>query len=440
MHANNGKPDPVQPSAIGPTATVQHPDPERGVARQDFEKNRLYHSALDPVRPRLRYFAQLPSLHTDVRSEQQHPPVCAMDGAAAVGCLPHAQTCPPKKAYGYVECCDLQPYLDMVHAYGWGNYFFQTNQGASLPAHQFLFGATSAPTAHDDHHGIFAAGNTGIGKPSGCIAAPGTTVALINPQGVEDARVYPCFEHRTLSDLLQAAGVSWRYYGDNTSGIWFAPNAIKHICKAVDGQCTGKEWTSHIEPSSAVLSDSLTKCRLPGVSWVTPDGKNSDHAGHADRTGGPSWVASVVDAVGKSTCTDTINGNQVKYWDDTAILVTWDDWGGWYDHVAPTIEAYPQGGYQMGFRVPLIVVSAYTSPGYISNTPEDFGSVARFIEHNFNIMEGALTFADARGGASDLSEYFILDKPPFPFTPISAPLSVQHFIDTKPSGDPPDDD
>jgi hypothetical protein len=72
--------------------------------------------------------------------------------------------------------------------------------------------------------------------------------------------------------------------------------------------------------------------------------------------------------------------------------------------------------------------------------PEDFGSVVRFIERNFGIMEGALTFADARGGSSDLIEYFSLGNPARRFEPISAPLSAQHFIDTPPSGDPPDDE
>ena len=103
-------------------------------------------------------------------------------------------------------------------------------------------------------------------------------------------------------------------------------------------------------------------------------------------TGGPSWVASIVNAVGNSTCK---NPDGSSYWNSTAILVTWDDWGGWYDHEPPTIEAYPQGGYQMGFRVPLIVVSAYTPAGYIHNGQEDFGSVIRFVERNFGIMERA---------------------------------------------------
>jgi phospholipase C len=74
--------------------------------------------------------------------------VCAMDGAANVQCSPKAQ-CPAKPAFGYVAS-GVQPYLDLVKAYGWGNYMFQTNQGPSFPAHQYLFGATSARSADDD--------------------------------------------------------------------------------------------------------------------------------------------------------------------------------------------------------------------------------------------------------------------------------------------------
>jgi phospholipase C len=147
-----------------------------------------------------------------------------------------------------------------------------------------------------------------------------------------------------LSDLLRAKAVSWRYYGAGASGIFVAPTVIKHICIADNGPCTGKEWTSNVETkSSAVLSDILTKCKLRGVSWVTPAGKNSDHAGLADRTGGPSWVASIINAVGTSPCK---NPDGSSYWETTAIIVTWDDWGGWYDHVAPPIELYPQGDFR----------------------------------------------------------------------------------------------
>jgi phospholipase C len=121
------------------------------------------------------------------------------------------------------------------------------------------------------------------------------------------------------------------------------------------------------------------------------------------------------------------------------MIVLWDDWGGWYDHEPPPIEKHPWGGYQMGFRVPLIVVSAYTPAGFISNSHEDFGSVIRFVERNFAIMEGALTFADARGGAGDLAAFFSLQHPR-PFQAIKAPLSARYFLTRKPSGLPVDGD
>ena len=93
----------------------------------------------------------------------------------------------------------------------------------------------------------------------------------------------------------------------------------------------------------------------------------------------------------------------------------------------------------MGFRVPLIVVSAYTPPGFISNSREDFGSVIRFIERNFKIPEGALTFADARG-TGDPTEFFTLSARPHRFQAVKAPLSASDFLNAKPSNQPPDND
>jgi phospholipase C len=345
----------------------------------------------------------------------------------------------------------VQPYLDLVKAYGWGNYFFQTNQGPSYPAHQFLFGATSAPSAEDDHKGIFVAENFSNatitnGALVGCTSDPTTTVPLINGDGVEFKEVYPCFERQTVGDLLDAVGVTWRYYGTSVAnawttskaeGIWIAPNSIKHICLPVGNKCTGAMWTKHLEfKPSAILSDISVNCKLRGVSWVIPDSFDSDHSLSVKNTGGPSWVASIVNAVGTSPCK---NPDGSSYWSSTAIIVTWDDWGGWYDHERPIRERYPEGGYQAGFRVPLIVVSAYTPAGFIGNTVEAFGAVLRFIEQNFGIVEGALTFADLRSH-EDLMEYFSLSQPPRTFIPIKAPLSARYFLTRKPSGLPVDDD
>lgn len=171
------------------------------------------------------------------------------------------------------------------------------------------------------------------------------------------------------------------------------------------------------------------------MSWVIPGANNSDHNGK-NEGGGPSWVASIVNAVGQSACT---NPDGSSYWESTAILVTWDDWGGWYDHEPPTILAQPQGDYQYGFRVPLIVISAYTPAGYIDNGRHDFGSMINFVENNFGVEMGILGFADARANGDDLSGFFGLSTIPRPYVTIPSILSAQDFInDTRPAEDPDD--
>src|SRR5580704_19377875 len=131
--------------------------------------------------------------------------ICKMDGAGDVACT---GTCTGAKLqFRYVDNSKniVTPYLTMATQYGWANYMFQTNQGPSFPAHQFLFGGTSAPSAADDAAGIFAAENpAGVSTLAGCAAPDGTTVGVINPNGTE-SQVYPCFEHQTMADLLPSA-------------------------------------------------------------------------------------------------------------------------------------------------------------------------------------------------------------------------------------------
>ena len=100
------------------------------------------------------------------------------------------------------------------------------------------------------------------------------------------------------------------------------------------------------------------------------------------------------------------------------------------DHEPPTIRPLRQGDYQYGFRVPLIVVSAYTPAAYISNLRYDFGSILRFIEHNFGIPEGELTFADHRA-RTDLTDFFHMDQPPRPFQRVSATKDETYFLNDK---------
>lgn len=372
---------------------------------------------------------------------------CRMDGAIDVACSPDKSTvCPVNPQYRYVDNSQgtIQPYLDLATQYGWANYMFQTNQGPSFPAHQFIFGGTSAPTAADDAIGTFAAenmSNTGISGTSaiaGCIAPIDTTVQLVNSAGVEDPgqKIYPCFEHKTLPDVLPPDNkVSWRYYTPSEGSIWTAPDAIQRICQSsgYSGSCEGKEFTDNVDLTPADVLKDIGACELRDLSWVIPTGANSDHAKSNDG-GGPSWVASIVNAIGHSKC-----DNGAGYWNDTAIVVTWDDWGGWYDHVRPKFLLFPQGGYQLGFRVPLVFVSAYTPTHYISNVPHDFGSILRFIEGNFGIRQGVLGFADKRAD-DDLSDFFDQSRSPRQFTTIAAPLDASFFInDKRPPTDPDDD-
>jgi len=361
---------------------------------------------------------------------------CAMDGGAKVSC---SGTCPTQPQYRYVDNSSrvLDPYIDLATSYAWANYMFQTNQGPSFPAHQFLFGGTSAPTARDDALGIFAAENGKGGDVAGCIASAGTTVSLISPPGVESESIYPCFEHDTVPDILPA-NISWKYYAPSAGSIWTAPDAIRHICQPdlpTDGKCIGPEWRQHVDLKSADVLTDISKCSLPQLSWVIPTGQNSDHAS-INTGGGPDWVASIVNAVGESACPTADGGS---YWETTAILILWDDWGGWYDHVPPEILPQPQGDYQYGFRVPFIFVSAYTRAGLIENSRHDFGSILRFLEANFGVKEGGLDFADARARDS-LNGFFDFRLLPRPFAIIPTVRSAASFInDTTPPTDPDDD-
>jgi len=355
-----------------------------------------------------------------------------MDGASLIPCSP-AANCPPNAhpnpQFMYVMPSDVQPYFALAEQYTFGDRMFQTNEGPSFPAHQFIISGTSAPTATSP---LFAAENP-IQTTAGCIAALTNTVAMIDATGSEtnSPPEYPCFDHPTLTDFLDTAGITWRYYAPSAGSIWTGPDAIEHICQqqTINGvlTCTGPDWTNNvIIPEWLVLED-ISNGNLPQVSWIIPDGAASDHA-LANNGSGPSWVASIVNAIGNS-----------QYWANTAIIITWDDWGGWYDHVAPKVinDGVSWGsGYVYGFRVPLIVVSPYAKAATIDHTTHDFGSVLKFIETTFNLP--SLGYADAP--ADDLSSCFTMTQTPLTFQSIPAPLDAAHFINDKSPPTDPDDD
>ena len=345
-----------------------------------------------------------------------------MDGAdeVKVFCGKNASNCPSTDApFAYVTPSEVQPYFQLAEQFTFGDRMFQTNQGPSFAAHQFIISGTSAPTSRSK---LFAAENA-TRNAAGCTAPLWARVKLIDPAGDESLRQYPCFEHATLSDLLDAQGISWRYYTPSTPAIWTGPNAIKHICQpqAQNGHttCTGSAWGNVTIPQTQVLTD-IANNQLASVSWVIPSGAASDHALNNDGSG-PSWVASIVNAIGNS-----------PYWSDTAIIITWDDWGGWYDHVPPKII----NSYEYGFRVPLIVASPYAKPGYVSHVTHDFGSVLKFTEQIYGLP--TLGYADV--AADDLSDCFDFNQQPLKFQAIRTSMRAEQFLnDHRPPTDPDDD-
>ena len=259
----------------------------------------------------------------------------------------------------------LDPYFQIAQDYGFANYMFQTNQGPSFPAHQFLFSGTSAPDKKSDSQGFYQyfAGENPLNSSGGhtpivgCAGTAGEYVLEVAPSGGESQGYippgftagYPCYDHPTLVDTF-GTQVTWKYYnhapaGNDTPGttIWTAPNAIRDICVPVNGKCTGSEWANVIEPGTATTYDAApilndlgaggSRCALPNVSWVIPDGNWSDHPGSGSGAdGGPGWVAAIVNAVGnldndgnplqQTPCSDNINGTNYTYWQDTVVLIT----------------------------------------------------------------------------------------------------------------------
>ncbi len=325
--------------------------------------------------------------------------------------------CPPPdvRAYGYVPRHEVEPYFTMAESYAFADHMFQTNQGPSLPAHQYILSGTSTIRTGSPLRAAENAYTPQRKFTGGCDSPPGSHVYVINPAGEENREVYPCFERQALIDLVEAAGgLTWRYYQHHVGpGLWSGPDAIRHI------RYSPAYKTHVLAPSSRVLTD-IAAGHLANVVWVIPSAKASDHAGQTNGSG-PSWVASVVNAIGKS-----------KYWDDTAIFVAWDDWGGWYDHVKP--KQY--NSYELGFRVPLIVISAYSRAGYISKKQHEFGSILKFTEEVFGL--GSLGTTDVR--ADDLSDCFNFAHAPRKFKIIPAKLPASYFLNQAPSNESPDDD
>jgi phospholipase C len=316
----------------------------------------------------------------------------------------------PNFAYAYVPQSETLPLWTLASEYTLGDRMFQSNTGPSFVAHQYMIAGQSENSDENPN-------DTTLADSWGCDSPAGTTVALLGPNGTDLPGVFPCFDYQTAADLLDNAGISWRYYAPGVGGPgypWSAYDAIKHIRY-------GPDWSRNvISPNSRIFED-LRNRILAQVTWIVPAYEYSDHAGSDATAEGPQWVANVVNAIGES-----------PYWDSTAILISWDDWGGWYDSVPP--PAVDDMG--LGFRVPLIVVSPWARHGYVSHHQHEFASFLKLTEEVFSLP--SLNTRDAI--SDDLSDCFDLTQIPSPFVPVPVTLRPWVFVDMKLSGKPPDDD
>ena len=242
---------------------------------------------------------------------------------------------------GYFDYHQIPYYWDYASQYVLMDNYFSSVAGPSLPNHLYL-----------------------VAGQSGGIVTNDRPATLSFP---------------SVLDELQTSGVSWRYYAQVYASGWNPLPIFKSLIP-------NASLTKGIGDTSTFPSD-IVAGTLPSVSWVMPqDEKVSEHPPQ-NVTAGQDWVVGLVNQIMRS-----------QYWWSTAVFITWDDYGGWYDHVPPPqVDKY---GY--GFRVPCLIISPYAKRGFIDPTLADHSSILKFIETLFNLQP--LAARDA--AASNLMEAF----------------------------------
>lgn len=275
---------------------------------------------------------------------------------------------------------DNPNYFAYARHFALGARMFSSLHGPSFPNHLYTIAA--------DSFGVLDNPFRGLGQSSwGCDAPAGELVRMMQPDGIVTAE-FPCLSGvTTMANSLDNANVSWKYYAPpNTDPgyIWSTFDAINEVRN-------GADWAKVVDTGNFV-SD-VESNQLPSVSWViTPDWQ-SEHPDSSTCEGENATVTEL----------NAIMNNR-GLWNTTAVFLVWDDFGGMYDHVAPP----DVDTFGLGPRVPLLVISPYARPGYISDTQYEFSSVLKFIEERFNLP--ALSTRDA--GANDISDSFNFDQKP----------------------------
>jgi phospholipase C len=269
----------------------------------------------------------------------------------------------PVDVMGYHDSHEIPNYWKYAKNFVLQDHMFEPVDSWSLPAHLYLVSEWAALCQGHD-------------APMSCKTAlenPGLPTDIGPPHPAPD------YAWTDLTWLLHRAHASWAYYmqpgpepdcetaqmfcvysvqDPRTPGIWNPLPSFDTVRQ--DGQLRNVRATND-------LFTALRTDRLPAVSWVIPNGIDSEHPTSNIGTG-QAYVTRVINAIMRS-----------RDWSSTAIFLTWDDWGGFYDHVRPPV--IDGAGY--GFRVPGIVISPYARRGYIDHQQLSFDAFNRFIEDDF---------------------------------------------------------
>jgi phospholipase C len=263
---------------------------------------------------------------------------------------------------------DLPNYWDLAGNYTLDDHFFSTVNGPSFPNHLATVAAQSANTDDNPNHITNYAW--------GCDSGPFARVQQINPTTGAPSWVKPCFTMATLPNELSTHNIGWKYYSPRrfTSGyIWNALDAVRNIRYS-------PLWSTNVVPDTNFISDAQHN-KLPAVSWLVTSELYSEHPPHST-CAGENWTVKVLDAIMRS-----------PEWAHTAVFLTWDDFGGFYDHVPP-----PRFNLlSLGPRVPTLVISPYARRHYIDHTTYDFSSILKFVEQRYSLP--ALTQYDAKSAS-----------------------------------------
>jgi phospholipase C len=261
---------------------------------------------------------------------------------------------------GYHTAAEIPNYWTLARNFVLQDHLFQSNASWSFPQHLYLVSGWSAAC-------------TKPGDPTTCVTnidAPG------NGGAAGPNNDYPWTD---LTFLLHKAGVSWKYYlgegddphcggdPDDCQPIQIKANvpSIWNVLPEFDTVKADGE-TGNVVPIDQFYAD-VAGGALPSVAWIAPAGEVSEHPANLV-SAGQGYVTALVNTIMKS-----------PYWESTAIFISWDDWGGFYDHVPP--PAIDQGGW--GLRVPGLVVSAWAKRGYIDKQVLSHDAYAKFIEDRF---------------------------------------------------------